>query len=343
MRQTRFFLIMTILLSLVGMMTVAQAQEGAFSGSFLTGYRFVNINDSEGKYHQHINLDDGMRLFNFQIQYEPMDESRKYVDIFALDVTNLGGDPFETIDLTLRKYKGYDFAYRRRKSDYFYEDTLMDGTPDFHTFDFTRVQDTGAFNVWVTDSAKVSLGFKRFEKEGESTTMLDIARDEFEFDKPIDEEQNEYRLALDYRFNSDFSIVLEEKIRDYENANSFFLPGFATGEDTADSAILNYYFSDEPYDFTSLTHTARVNARPIERLRLTAAASIKAWIWIENWAFREAASTTMGVLCSLIVWGQEAAHATFSSMTWISHSQSQINSHFSADSVIIISSRMAIC
>lgn len=278
MRGVHYLSISLVLMFLTGAISVVQAQDAEldnFSGNLLIGYRFVDVTDSEVKYDQHINLDDGIRLFEFRVDYEPVDDSRDYVDLFSLDIANFGGDPFESLDMTVRKFGKYHFGYHRHKSTYFYEDILADGSFDFHLYNFERIQDRGTFSVRVTDAAKLSLGFNRIEKQGESTTTQDIARDEFEFDKMVEQIQDDYRIALDYRFNEKFSVVLEERIREYENANSLFLPGYSDGEDTEDSAVLYNYVDNGPYDYQSFAHTVRVNASPMDRLNVLALATLE--------------------------------------------------------------------
>ena len=50
-----------------------------------------------------------------------------------------------------------------------------------------------------------------------------------------------------------------------------FLPGQSQGEDPEDATILDYFFLDRPYDFTSQNYTAKVIARPTRKLLLRVA------------------------------------------------------------------------
>lgn len=213
------------------------------------------------------NLDDGPRLFNLHFVYQPAGKMKKLFDRMDFELHNLGGDPFESFGLNIVKYGTYKFKFDRRKSDYFYSD-MMAGH-DFHTFNFQRVNDSGMLKVWLNKNFKFYLDFNRYTKKGNSTTSLDINRDEFEFDKPIDESSGEIAVGLDISLKG-FSIVLEEKLLDYKNDFNYFLPGMSMGEATGDPAVLNYFYMYQPYDLRTWSHTARISAQPTGNLLIKA-------------------------------------------------------------------------
>ena len=114
----------------------------------------------------------------------------------------------------------------------------------------------------------------RYTRTGESTTTLDISRDEFEIDKPIDESLNDYLGSFQYSWDK-VTLVLEERYREFDNVVELFLPGQSLGEDTVDAAILDFYFSNQPYDYTSSDHIVRVVAQPNSKLLVRAQADIQ--------------------------------------------------------------------
>jgi len=258
-------------------------QEWSFFGGFQVGFRLVDVDGSEAKYRQHLNLEDGPRLFNLNFELTPTDQMRHLFDRIELDMTNLGGDPFETLRASIEKYGRFSLKYDHLKSAYFYNDIILPaalGDPalsnagDFHTFDFDRVRDTVRFNLWLGKAAQLDFGFDRFTKTGKSTTTLDLERDEFELDKPIDESMSEYRLALQYAWPR-VTLVLESRLREYENAVEIFLPGLSQGEDPEDDTILGSYFLDQPYDLRGFTPSLRLVARPTDRLNLQFYAAVE--------------------------------------------------------------------
>ena len=144
-------------------------------------------------------------MFNLNFELTPTREMRGLFDRIELDMSNLGGDPFETVRVSVQKFGSYSLEYDRRKSSYFYDDTLeMSGpgdpgtiaVPDHHRFDFDRVRDTVGFSLNLSRAARLDVGFDRFTKRGDSTTTLDIQRDEFELERPIDESKSDVRAAF---------------------------------------------------------------------------------------------------------------------------------------------------
>ena len=256
---------------------------GRLTGHFNLGFRSVDVSGNDGKYEEDFGYEDGPRLFDFEVSFEPEAGARGIADRIELAATNLGGDPFETIRLQVRKHGAYDFRFDRRKSHYFYEDTLvppelaspsLSNGGDFHTFDFDRIRDTAKLDITLGPQAKLFFGFERFTRKGESTTTIDIQRDEFEFDRPIDESMNEYQAGFQYKW-SKATLFVEERVRDYENAVEIFLPGLSQGENTDNVTVLDYYFLDQPYDFTSYDHRARLILSPTSKLQITLAGLVQ--------------------------------------------------------------------
>lgn len=231
-----------------------------FSGELRIGYRSVDFGGNGDKYREDLNYDDGPRLFDLRFDFAPEEGVGNLADRIFLDVNDYGGEPYETLSLGVQKFETFDFRYDRRKSDYFYSDLLSAGHPDFHTFDFERVRDTARLDVELTERAQLGFGFDRYTREGESTTTLDVSRDEFEMDRPIDESSSTYFANFSYAWEQ-VTLTLEERRRDFDNDVSLFLPGFSEGE-APGPASLDFFFLDQPYEYTADEHVARVVATP---------------------------------------------------------------------------------
>jgi len=264
---------------------VVRGQSGSgasLSGGFQLGFRVVEVGGQEDKYAEDVNLTDGPRLFRLSFELTPSRDLRDFIDRFQLDLSNVGGDPFETQRLAVKKYGRYSLKYERRKSSYIFNDDSSAaaaaahqlGAGSFHSHDFERVQDTARLDLWLTKRAKLKLGFERFTKRGDGTLTLDVERDEFDLRSPIDESMNGYRVAFEYVW-PDVTLAIEEEIRQYDAAVASFLPGFSEGHDPDDPTELDFFFLDQPYELLSKTHTARVLAHPGSRLTLRAAASLQ--------------------------------------------------------------------
>ena len=264
----------------------ASAQDGgdAFQGRFVLGFRSVDVSGADRKYREDLNLEDGPRLSQFDVLFEPETEEVKgLVDRVRLDVDDLGSDPFQSLRLEVRKFGRYSLDYSRIESDYFYEDQLFPAavqsvrnarTGDFHHFDFRRTRDRANLKLDLSSRAKAHVGFERWHKVGESTTTIDIQRDEFEFDKPIDETLQDYVAGFQYSWDR-ITLAVEERYREYENAYEIFLPGRSEGETTTDSSVLDFFFLDQPYDYDSLESTVRMVARPTSRWTIRAAGTLQ--------------------------------------------------------------------
>ena len=153
MRHHRRFpaLALTGLMATLGAPTLGSAQpsaEWSFRGGFQLGFRSVDVEGREEKYKEDLNVEDGPRLFHLNLDFAPPAELRQYFDHLEMNMSNLGGDPFESLRFTVERHGRYALKLERRKSAYFYEDIILPlelaGDPslaaagDFHHFDPDR-------------------------------------------------------------------------------------------------------------------------------------------------------------------------------------------------------------
>ncbi len=248
------------------------------AGNVEFGYRYVNVNGNINKYNEHLNYQKGPRLLALNFDVLPGGALKKFFDLFNVYATTIGGDPYEAYGFVLKKYGAFNLRYNHRKSTYFYEDIILplaqanvrtENAGDFHTFNFDHRFDDLYFDVNLTERAKFFVSYDRQQLTGASTTTIDLGRDLFEFDKPVDNLKNQYRGG--FQFNLDkVDFVLEGDYTDYKNQNTMFLPGFSAGENPAYSD-LSFFQLATPYKFTMPQFTVKVNARPSTRLSATVA------------------------------------------------------------------------
>jgi opacity protein-like surface antigen len=262
-------LTLTVLVFSAALSLQAQEQSKNLYGKFLFGYRFVDTSGTVERYKQDINLDDGLRLFNFSLQITPNETFQNLFDRIDINMYNFGGDPYETFRLAIQKSGKYKFQYDRRKSNYFYADQHeIDGGELYNpfTFNFDRTMDSMFFKVWLHKYVDVYVNFDRYNKKGDSTLTLDIDRIEFEFDKPIEENYKQFAIGVDFHMKN-FTFVFEERVMDYTNTNSLFLPGAADGGEGARyPSELNFFTLNQPYDLKTYTHTFKATGRAFDRL-----------------------------------------------------------------------------
>jgi hypothetical protein len=270
--RTKTLLISALLAVLVfsqALALQAQEKEKNFTGNFSFGYRAVDTSGAYEKYREHINLDTGVRLFNFNLTYLATDDLKTLFDRIDMNVTNFGGDPFETFRVSIQKYGTYKFQFDRKKSDYFYGDLYENGSGglvDYHRLDFNRISDSAVFNLTLSKAINVYLNYDRYTKSGDSVVAFDINRLEAEADKPLSEKLSEVAIGLDLHV-SRYGLVVEGRRQEYKNTNSFFVPGYVDGGPGATyPSALDHFRMDQPYDFTSNITSFRLNARPLDNL-----------------------------------------------------------------------------
>jgi len=265
-------------LCLASITALGQSSPAPLTGSVSLGTRSVDVAGSPTKYREDINLDDGVRLFDIHVNYRPTEDDAPLDDL-TFSASGLGGDPFESIHFSARKYGAYQLKLDRRRSDYFYEDTILplalasvEGSTggDFHHFNFERVRDSVSLKMELTPATSLSFGLDRQTRTGESTTSLDIQRDEFELDKPLDESLESLRFGIEHAWQR-VTLIFEEEIRSFENVSELFLPGASPGQDAiTNPAELQYFFLDQSYNFDSRSHLLRVVTKPTDRIDLNA-------------------------------------------------------------------------
>jgi hypothetical protein len=253
------------------------AAAAPLAGSASLGARSVDLAGTDTKYREDVNLDAGVRLFGVQLRYAPrVGESR--VDRVELDAYNLGGDPDERLSLEVRKYGAYHLKLNRRRSEYFYDDTILPAAlasvsaatgGDFHTFDFERVRTSASLDVDVTPATRVSLGLERQVRTGESSTTLSLERDEFDIAKPLDESLDALAFGVRHAWKR-VTLIVDEQARDLENTSELFLPGASPGRNGADAAELRFFRFDRSYDYADRSHGLRMLAEPLTRLDVAA-------------------------------------------------------------------------
>lgn len=254
----------------------AEGKAFLVQGGFDAGFRLTDTNGNRDKYFEDVNIRNGPRLFNLDLNVTPVNDAP--FDLLNVYGSNLGGDPFESFGVTLKKHSAFNFRYRRTKSAYFYRDTLVphdeasvsaSNAGDFNTFNFDRTREQIDFDFHLADRTKAFVHLNRQGRVGESTTVLDLSRDEFELDQPLDQVNNDYTVG----FQTDLgkvSLYVDETYREYRSAGRTFLPGASLGENPAGNTEMFFFEQLLPFDFEMPQTTVRINARPSPRLAVTA-------------------------------------------------------------------------
>ncbi len=247
----------------------AQDKDSNFSGSFQFGYRAVDTNENApgyNKYKENIDLTSGIRLFNLSLTYQATEAMKKYFDRIDLSVVNLGGDPYESFSLNIQKFGTYKFRFDHRKSNYFYADMQTIGPGVFYDarrLDFTRIQDSGEFNVTLGSHVNVFLNFDRYTREGQDTTAYETNQANYVLAQPVSEKMTDTGFGLDLHVPR-YSFLFEQRYQQYTSDNATYLP--AAAESGSGVPALDSFLQNMPYDFKTDVSTFRFSARPFDNL-----------------------------------------------------------------------------
>ncbi|MEZ5558295.1 MAG: porin [Pseudomonadales bacterium] len=253
----------------------AQPPDLEMAGSL--GWRWTSVAGDRTKYRQHVNLDEGIWLRDAYARWQSVGRGDGFSpDRIELRLNDLGGEPYGSVSVRAERSDSYRLSYDRQISEYFYDDLLVlpeaadpeaSTGGDFRRFDFERVRDRARLDLDISPRARAHLGFERYEKRGDGTTVMDIEREEYELNRPIDETMKAYEGGLGYDWDR-VSLAISERYRTFDFASSMWLPEFSAGSDPAAGSQLDYFVLDQPYQFSSWEHSLKLQARPSDRLAL---------------------------------------------------------------------------
>jgi hypothetical protein len=151
------------------------------TGSVTTGYRFTDVSGYRPNYQELFDLNSGFRLLDFSLFGKAKDENR-FADDYSLTLSGLGGDPYASGQLTVRKNNLYDLRASFRQSYYYWNmndlaalPTGLDGLTSNHNW--ATVRKMGSINLLVhaTKNLRFSFEYYRNTRDGvtETTRSLD--------------------------------------------------------------------------------------------------------------------------------------------------------------------------
>ncbi|MBV1905240.1 MAG: hypothetical protein KUG75_04125 [Pseudomonadales bacterium] len=255
----------TIFLALVGISAGYPLGAEEFSGNVQLGLRNVDVDGDKSKFKQHIQQDSGLRLLGLDLNYRPSSKTAYSPDEVNLSAYGLGGDPYQSVQLKAAKNKRYKFSFRHTQSDYFYQDLLFNPAEqnaeavvvdDLHSFDYERITHRADLYVQLADQTSFKLTFDEYKKSGHSRTVLDIQREEFELEQPIDESSHNIDLEVTHTWKT-ITITLSERWKTLENDFSTFLAsgvGDSEGSDPDSPTRLDLFFLGQPYQSDTREH-----------------------------------------------------------------------------------------
>ena len=229
--EKRFLISLAVLLIGGGIVRAQDSAEapltlGGFNtqGSVTVGYRFDDVKGYVPMYQELSGLEQGFRLMDFNMFGEAAKGINTFADSYSISVSGLGGEPFETGQLSVSKKRLYDFRVNWRQS-YFYSNPndnvilpiaavgagLSTGLTDNHAWGTVRKFGDADFTLHATDNLRFNFDYYRTSESGPTftTESLDFfdspaywgtyARaNPYYLYAPINDDANRFTGGIDY-------------------------------------------------------------------------------------------------------------------------------------------------
>jgi len=152
-------------------------------GSVTTAYRFTDINGYRPNYQELFDLNSGFRLLDFSLFGKAKNENR-FADDYSLTLSGLGGDPYASGQLTVRKNNLYDLRVSFRQSYYYWNmndlaglPTGLDGLTSNHNW--ATVRKMGSVNLLVHATKNLRFSFEYYRNTRDGVTQTTRSLDYF--------------------------------------------------------------------------------------------------------------------------------------------------------------------
>jgi len=154
-------------------------------GSVTFGYRFTDIRGREQKFLELYNLKQGPRMMDFSLTGRARAGTSPFADSFSLSTSGLGGDPFPSAQLTVRKNKLYDLRVNYRQAYYYWDRDDTTAIPTSRTLpglglttnhDWSTVRRFASVNFLLHATNNLSVGFEyqRTSRDGMTQTTRNL-------------------------------------------------------------------------------------------------------------------------------------------------------------------------
>lgn len=161
-----------------------------FQGRIEAGYRWVSDGD-EGRYTEDLNLDQGLRLFRFELEGTATGEDPSLQSL-AFRASGLG-DPHRRYEIDARGADGFRARIHRDSFDY-----VHTGSLDSRPFDTTRETTGALLRFSPADHWRVTLSTDFFTREGDATLSHHLRGDRpLPVAAPIDAARRDLAVAVD--------------------------------------------------------------------------------------------------------------------------------------------------
>ena len=151
------------------------------TGSTTFGYRFTDVSGYQPKFQELFNLRDGPRLLDFSLFGKAKEDANRFADDYSLTASGIGGEPFASAQLTVRKSRLYDLRANIRQSYYYWDRNDAAALPSgvgglTSNHNWATVRKLGSLNLLVhaTNNLKFSFEYYRNTRDGATFTTRSL-------------------------------------------------------------------------------------------------------------------------------------------------------------------------
>jgi hypothetical protein len=168
----------------------------AVTQSFETGYRSLSVSGNEGTYRSQVNLGNGLRLFDGDVEASSKDGKGLFFDQLSLKAQNLGNDPYESARFRIEKNGWYEYDLNWRLNDYFNPGLTTANGVDAESLQH-RLQDHD-LTLLPHSRVKFLLGFSRSTEDGPAlSSLVDAGLGTVPLFQNVRRTQDEYRAGME--------------------------------------------------------------------------------------------------------------------------------------------------
>lgn len=215
------------------------------SGSVTFGYRFTDVSGYKPEYQELFDLESGPRLLDFSLfGHLGAGKTSTFVDDYSIVANGIGGEPWSTVQLNVRKKKKYDLRVNFQQSHYYWNQNDGAALPNGMTGllsnqNWATVRRIGNVNLLVhaTDKLRFTFEYSHNARHGvnDTTRTMDYFGAPPEFDSYVrdnpyylvglvNETSNRAVLGVDYTlsaFTFHYKAGIERLVDSFDGANPY--------------------------------------------------------------------------------------------------------------------------
>lgn len=214
------------------------------SGSVTLGYRFTDVSGYKAEYRELFDLESGPRLLDFSLFGHLSEGKKSFADDYSIVASGIGGEPWSTVQVNVRKKKLYDLRVNFRQSHYYWNQNDGAALPNGMTgltsnHDWATVRRIGNVNLLIhaSDNLRFTFEYSHNARHGVNDTTRTMAYfgappefDSYVRDNPyylvglLNETSNRAVIGVDYTlsaFTFHYKTGFERLVDSFDGANPY--------------------------------------------------------------------------------------------------------------------------